>query len=288
MIYLKDNKSILCKGDFRPAQFYKGKKRIAGYAKESFESERHILIESFYKDRLHNVKIHGNEHGVGDIVNEGEHTNKYKISVAVRGKNLLKAPLDINSWEKKLVTSANYSYNLGEILPLNETVTLSFDYTTIPQYFYFLTDDESVTTVPYSDTSLKIKYLVVDKVQNVKLTFTPKEGKSYYLHNAMTANNTSKDVAQAWLDRFTYIQIEYGSEATEYEEYKEGQDIDFYLDAPLGSDEYVDFENKKVVRNTAEEKLDVPEITVLRGVNNYEVKTRVSAKISGEYKKTEE
>lgn len=286
MIYVKENKSILCKGDYRPAQFYKGKKRIAGYEKESFEGERHIQIESFYNDRLHNARIHGNEHGVGDIVNEGEHTNKYKISVAVRGKNLLKAPLDINSWGKQ--ETSKYSYKLNDILPINETVTLSFDYTTLPTYFYFLTDDESVTTVPYSDTSLNIKYLVADKVQNVKLTFTPKEGKSYYLHNAMTANNTSATAGQNWLNKFTYIQIEYGSEATEYEEYKEGQDIDFYLDAPLGSDEYVDFKNKKVVRNTAEEKLDTPEITVSRGVNNYEVKTQVSAKISGEYKKVEE
>ena len=287
MNYVKDRKAVLCKGDYHPAQFYKGKKRIAGYEKESFESERHILIESFYNDRLHNVKIHGNEHGVGDIVNEGEHTNKYKISVAARGKNLLKAPLDINSWEKKLITSANYSYNLGKILPLNETVTLSFDYTTIPKYFYFLTDDESVTTVPYSNTSLNIKYLVSDKVQNVKLTFTPKEGKSYYLHNAMAANNTSKDVAQAWLDRFTYIQIEYGSEATEYEEYKEGQDIDIYLDAPLGSDEYIDFEANKIIRRTSEENINPPEIPMFRGITNFEVKTNISARISGEYKKTE-
>ena len=196
---------------------------------------------------------------MGGTATEYEPYNKYRIGVIARGKNILKAPLDVSSWEKKLITSANYSYNLGKILPLNETVTLSFDYTTIPKYFYFLTDDESVATVPYLDTSLNVKYLVIDKVENLKLTFTPKEGKSYYLHSALSANNTSKAVAQAWLDKFTYIQIEYGSEATEYEEYKEPKTFDIYLNEPLrkvpDAEDYIDFEKGVVVRSLKERAL---------------------------------
>lgn len=193
---------------------------------------------------------------VGELVTEGEYEGKYRIGVVARGKNMLKAPLDVSSWGKQ--ETSKYSYKLNGILPINETVTLSFDYTTLPAYFYFLTDDESIRSGATNE-NLRTVYLATDRLVNKKLTFTPKEGKSYYLYSALGANNSSATAAQAWLDRFTYMQIEYGNEATEYEEYKEPQTFDIYLNEPLrkveGYEDYIDFEKGVVVRSLKERAL---------------------------------
>ena len=205
---------------------------------------------------------------MGGTVTPYEPYNKYRIGVVARGKNMLKAPLDVSSWGKQ--ETSKYSYKLNGILPINETVTLSFDYTTLPTYFYFLTDDESISSGG-TNANLRTVYLTTDRLVNKKLTFTPKEGKSYYLYSALGANNTSSTAAQAWLDRFTYIQIEYGNEATEYEEYKEPQTFDIFVDEPLrkieGYEDYIDFEKSIVVRKIAEKVFDGTESWVYESLS---------------------
>lgn len=60
MISIGENKSILCKGDFHPAQLYKGDKKIAGYESAEFSGNGGVTLEDCYNDNLHNVVIHGN------------------------------------------------------------------------------------------------------------------------------------------------------------------------------------------------------------------------------------
>ena len=98
MIYVSENKAQIVKGDFRPARFYKGNKKIAGYVTEDFEGEGGITLENSYNDKIHNAKIYGNTiqdgepspeepvemHSVGNLVTEGEHAGKYRISVAAK------------------------------------------------------------------------------------------------------------------------------------------------------------------------------------------------------------
>ncbi|MBQ8390963.1 MAG: hypothetical protein IJX50_00250 [Clostridia bacterium] len=59
MIYVGENKSILCKGDFRPAQLYKGDKKIAGYTVEEFEGTGSVTLENCYNDKVYNAYVHG-------------------------------------------------------------------------------------------------------------------------------------------------------------------------------------------------------------------------------------
>ena len=98
MISIGENKSILCKGDFHPAQLYKGDKKIAGYESAEFSGNGGVTLEDCYNDNLHNVAIHGNSvqdgaptpenpievQSVGEKVTEGEYAGKYKVPVTVR------------------------------------------------------------------------------------------------------------------------------------------------------------------------------------------------------------
>lgn len=95
MVYVGENKSILCKGDYRPAELYKGEKKIAGYQLTEFQGENGVSLNDCYNDRLYDVVIQGNTirngtptpespieiQSVGDLVTEGEHAGKYKVSV---------------------------------------------------------------------------------------------------------------------------------------------------------------------------------------------------------------
>ena len=95
MIYVGENKSVLCKGDFRPAELYKDEKKIAGYERVSIETEDNIAIADCYNDKLHDVIIEGNTiqdgvptpespieiQNVGEFVTEGDNKGKYKVSV---------------------------------------------------------------------------------------------------------------------------------------------------------------------------------------------------------------
>ena len=98
MIYVGENKSILCKGNFRPAQLYKGDKKITGYTVEEFEGTGSVTLEDCYNDKLHNAVIHGNSvqdgtptpeapievQSVGEKVTEGDYAGKYKVSVRAK------------------------------------------------------------------------------------------------------------------------------------------------------------------------------------------------------------
>ena len=57
MICVGENKGIICKGDFHPAQLYKGDKKIAGYTVEDVEGAGSVTLENCYNDKLYDVQI---------------------------------------------------------------------------------------------------------------------------------------------------------------------------------------------------------------------------------------
>ena len=57
MIYTGESKATLYKGDFRPAQLYKGERRIAGYTETEFEGADVITLENCYNDKIYDVQI---------------------------------------------------------------------------------------------------------------------------------------------------------------------------------------------------------------------------------------
>ena len=279
MIYIKDKESVLCKGDFRPAQFYKGKKKIAGYVTETFEGVKMVTLENCYNDRLHNAKIHGNTESVGDLVSGGEHSGKYKIGVIARGKNLLNSDLWLPYFDKledgsyKSKQYITTSQRIAVNLPAgNYTMSVDIKCESSKNYkpcFYYADGNRIQVSALYSNGDWK----------HGEWSFTlAKDAVAvgwYY-------SETSKQLY------FKNFQIEYGDTATEFDEFKEPQTFDIFLDEPLRSEEYIDFENGRVVRENGEEELSLPDIPTTRGTTVCEINTNISARISGEYKKMEE
>lgn len=312
MIYVSENKSILCKGDFRPARFYKGKKKIAGYETISFEGEGTISLENCYNDRLHNAKIYGSTENVGDLVTEGEHAGKYRIGVVARGKNLfgyIKATIqngtiieefptgaivegnisttsDANAWSRGwFCPGETYQSAVYPVLHTGDIVTVSADVTLLelregesykPNIYLFTRGTGNGYT---PTTNIPVMVGETKRISRI-FTITEKyDGQAFYPGFTLNSN----------VVKIENIQIEYSSEATEYEAYKESQTFDIYLEEPLRSkSEYIDFENGTVVRGNAAEEINLPILPTTKGVTVYEINTQIPAKISGEYKKMEE
>lgn len=57
MIYVGENKATLCKGNFHPAQLYKGEMKIAGYTEAKFEGASGITLENCYNDKIYDAQI---------------------------------------------------------------------------------------------------------------------------------------------------------------------------------------------------------------------------------------
>lgn len=59
MISVGNNKAVICKGDFRPAQLYKGDKKITGYSLEEFTGTDGVTLENCYNDKVYDAYLHG-------------------------------------------------------------------------------------------------------------------------------------------------------------------------------------------------------------------------------------
>lgn len=252
MIYVSENKAQIVKGDFHPAELYKGDKKIAGYGVEAFEGEGVITLSDCHNDRLYNIVFTG--------------SSEENIRLGARGKNILKAPLDLSSWEKGVLPSRlGYAYMLGDFLTENISVTLSFKCNAVPMYLYFMTDDEDIPAGAVDqETGIRIVYLITTSVVSDTLTFTPKKDKIYALYCARSSTYATKEAAQEWLDRFSYIQLETGDKATDFEEYVEPQTFDVCVD-----------EIENVVFPT------------FKGTTVYEISAENPVRMSGMYKRTE-
>ncbi len=260
MIYVSENKAQIVKGDFHPAELYKGDKRIAGYSKEVFEGEGKISLENCYNDKLHNSCIFGNSlqesvpspeepveiKSVGDLVTEGENSGKYKIGVTARGKNLFDSDLWLPYFDKledgsyKSNRSINTSHKADCFLPKG-TYQLSYD----------------INCPKGKDYSLVLYNLSGDYAY-----YNWKASNGEWTHRTHIVNLTEDAYFIGWSYSapinelfFKNLQIEKGNEETQFEPYKAPQTFELYLDAPLCKvgiyEDYIDFENKKVVRNTS-------------------------------------
>ena len=59
MISIGENKAIICKGNFHPAELYKGDKKIAGYSVKEFEGTGSVILENCYNDKVYNASVYG-------------------------------------------------------------------------------------------------------------------------------------------------------------------------------------------------------------------------------------
>ncbi len=260
MIYVNDKKAVLCKGDFRPAQFYKGDKKIAGYTRETFEKEGSFTLEECYNDRIYNAKLSGNSvlggepspeapveiKSVGDLVSEGEHSGKYKIGVTARGKNLFDSDLWLSYFDK--LEDGSYKSNR------NISTSLKVD-CFLPKGTYQLSYD--MKCPKGKDYSLILYNLSGDYAY-----FYWKASNGEWTHRTHIVNLTEDAYFIGWYYNeqtnelfFKNLQVEKGNEETQFEPYKAPQAFELYLEEPLCKigeyEDYIDFENKKVIRKTS-------------------------------------
>ena len=108
MISIGENKAIICKGDFRPAQFYKGETKIAGYTMEEFQGTGSVVLENCYNDKVYDTEIRGDSQ-----------------SITVRGKNyfdLDKVPFSkytTNPYNNGLIATNKIDANRGDRIPIS-------------------------------------------------------------------------------------------------------------------------------------------------------------------------
>ena len=120
MICIGENKSILCRGDFRPAQLYKGNKKIAGYIVEKFEGNGSVTLENCYNDKVYDMQ-----------------TDENVQSITVRGKNYFdvnKTPFSNstttpynNGLTAKKTENARFGNKIPISLPINKKIYVTMD-----------------------------------------------------------------------------------------------------------------------------------------------------------------
>ncbi len=119
MISIGNNEAVICKGDFRPAQFYKGETKIAGYTVEEFQGTGSVMLENCYNDKVYDAQISENSQ-----------------SITVRGKNYF----DINKISKGSTTipynnglrvektaASNRGNKIPITLPVGKTIYITMD-----------------------------------------------------------------------------------------------------------------------------------------------------------------
>lgn len=273
MIYVSENKATLCKGDFRPAQLYKGKKKIAGYNVVPFDEERTISLENCYNDRLYSVKIYGNTlqggdpspenpipmQSVGDLVTEGEYEGKYRVRVVAYNDTVyrtfdvyLDEPLrKIGKYEDYIdFENRKVIRNIGARV-FNGTESWKLETLSGGTNCYMRLSDakgDNLVTL-YCN---KGKYYNSGNLTNDFAIRISTSGNFNYRYPNVSSISTYKQMLADW-------------------------------DAE-GNPLYINY----ALNTTREETIELHEIATLREETNYEISTSVNARISGEYKRMEE
>lgn len=278
MIYVSDKKAKLYRGDYHPAQFYKGDKKIAGYETVAFEGEREAYLENGYNDRLYNAKIYGNTYqekqptpdnpvemqSVGELVTEGEHEGKYRI----------------------LVMAYNESYEKGIEIYLDEPLRKIGGF---EDYIDFenkkLVRNVTQHVLTGAEGWYRENYRLFTEIGS-QIELDP--NKVECMSNRFKAYTWNTLFRNSYLDiksigiahqRGGYINITPSQEVPTVKEWKEQLDAWNNEGNPL---------TVICVDTQTEEVIELPEISTLGGNTNYEIVTDINAKISGEYKRMEE
>ena len=261
MIYTGENKSVLYRGDFHPAQLYKGDKKIAGYELTEFESTGSVTLENCYNDTLYEAKI------TGGSVQEAP----IQAKITIRGKNFVdKSNINIrpNSYrlyEKNgdLITvqgkdgTSQYAASAGTLI-LTFPESLPSGTYTFSMYVTLLEEGIWGTGMRILANNSKLFHYGENTIglrKKITGTYTAENGFS----SLVIRLNACK-----WLIDIGTLQVESGDKATNYEPFVEPQTESIYL---------------------AEESVTLPQLPTFKGTTIYEIDTSITTKISGKYKK---
>ena len=265
MIYTGENKSILYRGDFHPAELYKGDKKIAGYELSEFQGTGSVTLENCYNDTLYETKITGSSAPEAPT----------QVQITVRGKNFIdKNIVDIKMsncflYEKNgdsiivqgneglsayAASGGNLRVTFPETLP-GGTYTFSV-YITLLEEGIWGTGMRMYAGADLDSYTDKIFYFDKNTVglrKKFKGTYTAQNGFGILSIRV----NGSK-----WLIELDTLQIESGNKATDYEPFVEPQTERIYL---------------------TEESVTLPTLPTFKGTTVIEAE----ATISGKYKRQE-
>ena len=254
MISIGENKAVICKGDFCPAQLYKGETKIAGFTKMDFEGTDGITLENCYNDRIYDAQI--------------------------RSKNLLDVkkvyPDYVNdkggiTFNEKALYSLYARTNMCDKYKENTRYTFSCDYeitlenNSIYPYVYYTDGTEEGFWLSFGGT-------LVGETVSGHCKITTKYGKTISRMAFGYTNNNTADV------KLTNMQLEEGTSETEYE--------------PPCSDAIVKVtsmeDTNKKHNILLENGILAGEIPTFKGTIVIEIEADVPATIRGKYKRKEE
>ena len=248
MIYTGENKSILCRGDFRPAELYKGDKKIAGYTVKEFEVTGSVTLENCYNDKVYDV-----------------HTDEGTQSITVRGKNYFdvdKIPFNKSTTQpyNKGLTAKKATVNRGNKIPISLPVGRTI-YITMDVVDSMINGTVKYVTMGFFNNkdSVVKKISVSSTVANKSYSITLSEEISY-IQFYFQANNSSNAVG----DYVTMDNIMLRCEGDDtFEPYIEPQTVQFENGAPAK---------------------DIP---TFKGTTIIEIESDTEATVSGKYKERE-
>lgn len=220
------------------------------------------VLENSAGKNLVSYRIYGSEDGVGDLVENGENSGKYEVRIACRGKNWFNK--NGIEWESGILdddgnntdsTVSHFTMNFIRVMS-GVTYTWSGDKGNKSQstrvYFY---DNEKKwlgRTAPYSATT-PMTIVIPDNCIYVRL----------------------QAIADKSIDDW---QLELGSEATEYEPYREPVTTSIFLEKPLKTGEILKYpENVLVHADGTEENIVFPEIPTFSGTTIIETDTEIQS-----------
>jgi len=235
----------------------------------SVQNSNKLQLTKTFEEPVSNYRIYGNSistENVGDLVTNTSNSNygKYKIPVQVSGKNLFNANLIYYDTSNKLCFSA-------ENLEIGKQYTISSD---IPLTWFKISNNywgySSVEEYPKEKNTFTF---TMSKNANIA------EGATQYIYIELNGTTDINEI------RKVNIQIEEGTQATEYVPYLETQTYNIYLDEPLKSGEYIDYETQMLVKSNGTKKnIYVPELSTNEDYTVISVLTKTRpSKIEIEY-----
>lgn len=198
------------------------------------------LTDHLAGEKLLSCMLYGADGGVGDLVSDGEYSGKYAVPIYIRGKNLI----DVSA----LSNIDNY-FNAKEDRPGLEFFNVKFPAGTYTASINIISTPIGSITATYikDNTIYSVKNLVntTDTQGEKSVSFTMPQDWYIRLYFAGNANNSTR--LSALMECIDKLQLEYGSSATEYEEYTEPSTTTIYLDAPLTTEQSAEVSGLKAI-----------------------------------------
>lgn len=251
MIFKGGKKAVISKGDFHPAQFYKGDKKISGYSLEEFQGTDNATLENCYNDKIYDVQIN----------------SKNLLDVKKVYPDLVNEENGITFTRQNLDTL--FSKNICSKYKEKTAYTFSCDY-----------------DITVNNNSVYPYVVYTDGTKQGFYSYMVSGTGNFSGHCKITtdSNKTVKTITFGYTTStrdyngiFTNMQLEEGRKETEYEQPCRNATITARGENVLDVKTIIPFENGNLMA-------DIP---TFKGTTVLEIESDIVTTISGKYKRTE-